>query len=81
MAQIFGWSIAVCVGLIVGINGVYMLFSPKAWFRLPGWIRAAGTLTEDKFSTGAGALQVRITGAMFLSVIGWVLYDSVLKPR
>lgn len=81
MAQIFGWSIAVCVGVVVVFNSVYMLVSPKAWFRLPGWIRAAGTLTEDKFSVGWGAVQVRIAGALFLAIVGWVLYDLILKPR
>lgn len=62
-------------------NALYMLFSPKAWFRLPGWLRASGTLTEDKFSAGWGGVQIRIAGALFLVVIAWVLYDSVLKAR
>jgi hypothetical protein len=81
MTQIFGWFIAVCVGLIVIVNSLYMLISPRSWFSLPRWIRAAGTLPEDKFSAGWGGLQVRVTGALFLVVIGWVLYDSILKPR
>jgi hypothetical protein len=65
----------------VVFNALYMVVSPRAWFRLPGWLRSSGTLTEEKFSTGWGGLQVRVAGALFLTVIAWVLYDSILRPR
>jgi hypothetical protein len=81
MAKILGWTIAASVGLVVVFNALYMLISPKAWFRLPGWLRTSGTLTETKFSAGWGGMQIRVAGALFLAIIGWVLYDSIMRPQ
>ena len=61
------------------VNALFMLASPKAWFRLPHWIRAQGTLTEEKYGSGWGAITVRLGGAVMLTVIGWVLYDSLTR--
>jgi hypothetical protein len=81
MLHILGWvSLLLLIGLIA-INALFMLISPQAWFRLPGWIRAQGTLTEKKYGTGFGAIQVRITGVLVIGVIVWVLYDSLLRQR
>ena len=77
--QVLGLSIAAVVGAVVVINAFFMLVSPKAWFRLPGWILAKGTLTEKRFASGWGAIEVRLTGAIMLGTIGWVLYHSLTK--
>jgi hypothetical protein len=61
------------------INGAFMLVSPRAWFRLPGWLKRQGSLTEDKYARGWRAIQLRLTGAMILAAIAWVLYDMLLR--
>jgi len=70
---------AVVVGLVMAVNAAFMLASPHAWFRLPGWLRAQGSLIEDKYRSGWGAIQVRLTGAVVLAAIAWVLYDMLLR--
>jgi hypothetical protein len=72
-----GLSIVVRVVAAIAVNAFYMLLSPKAWFRLPDWILAKGTLTEKRFASGWGAMEVRLAGAAMLAVIAWVLYDSL----
>jgi uncharacterized membrane protein len=43
----------VCIGAFCGVlmlvNGVYMLASPRAWFHLPKWLRASGAFSERKY--------------------------------
>jgi hypothetical protein len=77
MLKIVGLCIAIVVGLIMTINAAFMLASPRSWFRLPGWLRAQGSLIEQKYSTGWGALQVRLTGGLILIAIAWILYDML----
>lgn len=77
MLRIVGMCIAVIVGLVMTINAAFMVASPRRWFRLPGWIRAQGSLVEDKYASGWGAVQVRLTGALILAAIVWVLYDML----
>ena len=79
MVRVIGVIVAVTVPTIMAINAVFMVASPRVWFRLPGWIKAQGSLTADKYSSGWGAIQVRITGALILGAIGWVLYDMFLS--
>jgi hypothetical protein len=79
MLTIVGWAIVALIGSIIAFNSLFMLISPRAWFHLPGWIRAQGTLTEKKFGTGWCAIQVRIAGALALGIILWVLYDFLLR--
>jgi hypothetical protein len=81
MLKVIGWCIASIVGMVMGVNACYMIVSPRAWFRLPRWIGAQGSLTESKYATGLGAIQVRLTGALLLAVILGVLYDSLLRTR
>jgi hypothetical protein len=77
--QVLGLSIVAIVGAVIAVNAFFMLLSPKAWFRLPSWILAKGTLTEKRFARGWGAVEIRLTGAITLGVIGWVLYHSLTK--
>jgi hypothetical protein len=79
MTRMVGWSIAVLVGLLMTINAAFMLASPRTWFHLPNWLRAQGSLTEDRYASGWGAIQVRVTGAIILAAIAWVLYDMLLR--
>jgi hypothetical protein len=72
---IFGRVVAVLLGIFMLINAFFMLVSPQAWFSLPGWLRASGTLTQDKYSTGFRSVQVRITGALMIGIVCWVIYD------
>lgn len=79
MLRIVGLCIAIAVGLIMTINAAFMLASPRSWFRLPDWLRAQGSLIEDKYVGGWGAIQIRLTGALVLAAIAWVLCDMLLK--
>ena len=79
--QILGWLTVAAVGLVLVVNGLFMVLSPRAWFRLPSWIPGRGSLTEKRYGSGFGAIQVRIVGALFLGVIVRVLYDSLVRPR
>jgi hypothetical protein len=74
MIRVIGWIVVAFVVIVMTINAAFMLISPRAWFRLPVWLRAQGTLTEDRYSAGWGAVQLRIAGALMLGSIGWVAY-------
>jgi hypothetical protein len=65
--------------VVFTINAAFMLSSPRAWFHLPTWLRATGSLTERGYATGWGGLQVRIVGAIWFVILGWFLYDVYIK--
>jgi len=74
MKQFIGvFCFIVTIVAVVG-NATLMLISPRVWFRIPHWMRLSGSLTEAKFSTGWGAIQVRLLGACFLGVMAWFLH-------
>jgi hypothetical protein len=77
--KILGWGFPIIVVTAILVNAFFMLASPRAWFRLPSWIRASGSLTEQKYASGRGGIEVRCVGAVFLGIIGWVLYDSLIN--
>ena len=79
MKIILGWSVVFVVAIVLFINALFMLASPRAWFRLPSWVRAQGTLTEEKYSGGWGGVTVRLAGAAMLAVLSWVVYDSLIR--
>ena len=79
MKVILGWSFIVVLGAVLLVNALFMLASPRAWFRLPGWLRAQAPLTEQKYATGWGGILVRLAGAVMLVALGWVLYGSFVK--
>jgi hypothetical protein len=79
MLKIVGWCCVGLVAVVMSVNATYMLVSPRAWFRLPEWIGARGTMTEAKYGTGFGAVQVRLAGAVLLGVLAWVIFDSLIK--
>ncbi|MFZ0136177.1 MAG: hypothetical protein WAK89_03910 [Candidatus Sulfotelmatobacter sp.] len=61
----------------IAVNAARMLVSPRAWFRLPKWIRVQGFGFGAK-AEGSG-VQLRMTGALILAFIAWILYESSLK--
>lgn len=72
------WLVGLCAiaifTLTLGVNGLYMLVSPRAWYRLPRWFRASAGLSEEKYGHGWGAAQIRVVGAAYLGVIVWMIY-------
>lgn len=79
MMRFVGLCFAGLLGLVLTINAAFMLVSPHLWFRLPHWLGGHGTLTEDRYGTGWGAIQVRITGALGIATVAWVLYEMFLR--
>jgi hypothetical protein len=77
MRQILGWVGFAIFAVVWVFNGLIMLVSPRAWFRLPSWLAFQGSLTEAKYGRGLGAIQVRLLGAIFLVVPLGFLYNSL----
>ena len=79
MMRVLAECIALLVGVLMTINGALMLASPRRWFRAPPWLGYHGSLTEEKYATGWGGVQVRLTGLLTLAAIGWVLYELLVR--
>jgi len=73
----FAWFAVGVAAVQMAVNALFMLVSPRAWFRLPNWIRVQG------FRFGArdegSRIQLRVTGALILAFVAWVLYESPLR--
>jgi hypothetical protein len=80
MRQILGWIAgAVLFGGLL-INALFMLISPRAWFRLPEWFPTrSSSMTEERYGTGSGSIETRIGGAVMLAGILYVLYDMFFR--
>jgi len=81
MFPILVWVTAIVVGMVMALNASFMLASPRGWFKLPPWLRAQGVLTEAKYASGWGALQVRLCGAFMLATILWVIWAMFFESR
>ena len=79
MWRIIGLGGLVVLVIFLAVNGAFMLASPIAWFRLPKWLGAHGSLTAAKYASGGGGLQIRLMGAILLAVIVWALCNSLLS--
>jgi hypothetical protein len=79
--KILGWIIVGLVGLLMMVNGIFMLLSPQRWFQLPPWLGSKGTVTEQKYSDGWGAVQIRFVGAVLIGAVVWVIYDMFFSQR
>jgi hypothetical protein len=77
--RILATAFAIICALMMTINGMFMLISPRAWFRLPAWMRASGVLTREKYSDGGLSLLIRLLGAMILILIGGVTFDLIVE--
>ena len=73
MKQLIGIVCFIVVVVAVVGNGVLMLASPRTWFRIPHWVRLSGSLSETKYSSGWGAIQIRVLGACFVAIMIWFL--------
>ena len=69
------------VGIYLLVNGIFMLVSPRAWFRLPYWLSAIGSLRQEKHSSGWGAVKVRAGGAAIMVILAWVIYQRFFLHR
>ena len=74
-------AIAVLLFLLGGvlINGCLMLISPRIWFRLPGWLRAVYGISPNRYSSGWGAVQIRLAGLVFLGILFAVLFSVMSR--
>ena len=73
--QVIAWTIFAIVAMVMIINAVFMLVSPCAWFRLPGWLRVRGTVTEERYKSGGGEVQLRLGGFVILASFVWVFVE------
>jgi len=81
MLHLLGWACAVLFAVLMAVNAGFMLISPRAWFQLPAWLAATGTLTKERYSTGWGAVQVRVTGGVILATLVWTIFDLLMAPN
>jgi hypothetical protein len=55
------------------------LFFPRAWFRLPEWFPSAGISFRRRYAGEKWLIGIRMTGAVFVAAIAWVVYDYFLR--
>jgi hypothetical protein len=79
LTHFLGWAFAILTLVMMGVNGMFMLFSPRLWFQLPGWIRANARFTTEKHNAGLGAVQVRILGGVVLLVLAVIVSAIVFS--
>jgi hypothetical protein len=65
--------------IVFGFNGLIMLISPRAWFRMPFWLRFSGSLPELKYVSGWGAITVRLLGICLISLVVYLSYGIVFR--
>jgi len=80
MWNFVGWLFVLLFTVLWVANGLLMLISPRAWFRLPRWLGVHGAMTEAKYGTGWGAVETRVLGAIFVAAPIWIVCD-MLVPR
>lgn len=81
LTRFLGWTFAILTLVMMSVNAFFMLFSPRLWFRLPGWIRGNARFTDDQHGSGLGALQVRMLGAVVLLVLTVIIVGIVFGAR
>ena len=64
LPHVYMWILT--IGLT--INGLFMLISPSAWFRLPWWIRGRPGFAERVLAQGWGTVFLRYAGAAILAM-------------
>jgi hypothetical protein len=83
---IIGASVLMLLSAFFGIfalNALTMVISPRHWFLLPEWIQGSGSLRlrREKYSSGWGAFQVRLLGAIFLAGLFATFFLMMRHPR
>jgi hypothetical protein len=79
MAKTLGWLLFAAVSITLIINSVYMLLAPRAWLRLPDWFPSAGKSFRERYAGERGLIGIRMTGAVSLACIAWIVYDYFLR--
>jgi len=65
-------GIAVLLGLI---NGLPMIVSPRAWYRLPRWLRISwSSLGKEQSSSKWSAIRLRIIGFLIIAIATWIIF-------
>ena len=77
LTHLLGWAFAILTLVMMSVNAFFMLFSPRLWFRLPGWIRANARFTNEKHGSGLGAVQIRLLGGVALVVLAVIVIAIV----
>ena len=80
LGTIAGLAGTAVVIFTVLFNGFYMLFIPRRWFKLPDWLAGRGAIRERDYKTEGDLLEIRLLGAIFLSVIGYMLFGVFRGP-
>jgi hypothetical protein len=81
MKLILGVLFIVVFFAFFGLNAMFMLISPRAWFRLPHWLRLSGGLTKSEYGSGWGAVQIRLVGGCFFAVIIYFLWVAATSKH
>ena len=88
--HILFWIFRAWILSVVSINLLFMLFSPKAWSRLPWWLtvpnlsrtipgkvyREPGPTVRERLAIGWGALLTRLVAA---AGIVWIVHSLATK--
>ena len=77
LITVLTYGLAVIALILTAVNAICMLVSPRAWFRLPYWLRAEGTLSQARFGRPTGLLFLRLAGGLILLSMAWL--GRVLK--
>jgi hypothetical protein len=75
MAKTLGGIFLATFTVMFIVNGVYMLIFPRAWLRLPEWFPTAGREFRERYGGEKALIGIRMTGAVFLAGIAWVVFD------
>ena len=59
---------------VFGLNAMFMLISPRAWYRLPRCLGLSNRYTESEYGSGWGAVQTRLLGGCLLGVVVYFLW-------
>jgi hypothetical protein len=81
MSQIAERIIVAVVTIVIAVNAAFMLISPSAWFRLPPWLRATGTMREENYRSALAEIGIRLGGMAMLGTILWCAYDFWFAKR
>jgi hypothetical protein len=80
---ILGLPIVIVMFALLLLNGVTMLFSPAAWFRMPKFLAFRGAMIQGRTND----LTVRIIGFLFTVTVLWVIAmiitggETAVAPR
>ncbi len=71
------WFVFAATLLLVMVNAVYMLLSPKAWFALPKWLGLHGVVTPERYGDRGGAIMIRMLGALTIAALFWIAWREL----